>query len=517
MAPTATHHLTRKDYVDDQLNRTLTDGSTTGAGSANGITVILNAAGATALNTATTYIVQLVTRGTGTSSGAYYTVRYDGSWNLQAVSLNGNTSNHPLLVEIAGELVMYNNHATVYPIRAWVNSTYWGQVVINESVFGADATWQTFAGSAFISQNVSVTTAAPVDADHLTRKDYVDTLHANRNVIINGNMDVWQRGNSLGLLAHNSFSADRIGYGKNGTMVHSGARSVLSPTYAQSGTKGNYSLLLDCTTADTVIDAANYNFITYKVEGYDYARLAGGDATLSFWVYATKTGIHCVSFRNGGADRSYVAEYTVNTADTWEKKTITIPLTETGGTWDYTNGAGMVIAWALASGTTYHTTKDVWQTGNYLATSAQVNACDSTANNFRITQIQFERGSSATAFEFKPYADELNRCLRYFEVLEDGTSSFTPFGNLTATVTTSARGWVGFSRKRTSSYTFSHTGNFSLIGAASNAVTTITLDSNSDSSFRMVANVASGLVAGQSVYIAAATDSTARMYVDAEL
>ena len=236
-----------------------------------------------------------------------------------------------------------------------------------------------------------------------------------KNAIINGNFDVWQRGTSFPTLANTDYTADRFQYFKSGAVIHNVNRSTLVPSYAQSGVRSNYSLLADVSTADASIAAGDYSLLNYTVEGYDYARIAGGDATLSFWVYASKTGIHCISFRNDGTDRSYVAEYTVQAVDTWEKVELTIPLTETGGTWDYTNGKGLRIVFALAVGSTFHTTADAWQTGSFLSTANQVNETDSTANNFRIAQVQLERGDVATNFEYKSIADELSRCQRYYQ------------------------------------------------------------------------------------------------------
>ena len=205
--------------------------------------------------------------------------------------------------------------------------------------------------------------------------------------------------------------------------------------------------MADITTADTSIAAGDLTATGYRIEGYDYAQLAGGNATLSFWVKGTKTGIHCVAFQNSAGNRSYVAEYTINTTATWEKKTITVPLTETGGTWDYTNGIGLAIVWTLASGTTFQTTKDTWQTGNYVATSNQVNACDNVANDFRITQVQLEKGDTATPFEYRHFEEEIALCQRYYEKsynidVAPGTTTVTGELRMFAQVLNSAaHGW----------------------------------------------------------------------------
>lgn len=151
------------------------------------------------------------------------------------------------------------------------------------------------------------------------------------------------------------------------------------------------------------------------IEGSNFLNLAQREFTFSFWVKGTKTGIHCVAFRNSGANRSYIGEYTINTTATWEYKTITVSASPTAGTWDYGTGAGLQISWALGVGTDYQTTAGTWQTGNFFGTSNQVNACDSTSNDFRVTGIRIEPGAFATPFVLPDYEQEMGRCGRYYQ------------------------------------------------------------------------------------------------------
>lgn len=239
-----------------------------------------------------------------------------------------------------------------------------------------------------------------------------------RNAIINGDFDIWQRGTSFAAIANNASSADRFKYSKDTTgAVHTITRDTDVPTTAQAGAKINYSFKVDCTTADGAVAAGDTLNLNYNVEGYDFKRFVGQSGTLSFWVKAHKTGIHCVSFQSSGQDRSYVVEYTVSVADTWEYKTITLTFDYAGGTWDYINGIGLRINWALMEGATYQTVAGAWQNGNYFATANQVNACDSTDNNFWLSHVQFEVGANATSFEQRPIQEELALCQRYYEVM----------------------------------------------------------------------------------------------------
>lgn len=235
-----------------------------------------------------------------------------------------------------------------------------------------------------------------------------------KNAIINGAFDIWQRGTSFAAIATGAYSADRWKYFVNGAAVHTVSRSTDVPTVAEAGVLANYSLLVDCTTADASMAAGDFAYIAQVIEGFNWRKFAQRTITLSFWVKATKTGTYCVSLRNSGLDRSYVAEYTVSTTATWEKKTVTFTASPSAGTWDYTTGIGAYLSFALAAGSTYHTTAGAWQTGGYLATSSQVVATDDTANDFRLALVQLEVGSVATAFEIVDIGTELARCRRYW-------------------------------------------------------------------------------------------------------
>uniref|UniRef100_A0A6M3KMU0 Uncharacterized protein n=1 Tax=viral metagenome TaxID=1070528 RepID=A0A6M3KMU0_9ZZZZ len=232
-----------------------------------------------------------------------------------------------------------------------------------------------------------------------------------RNAIINGGMDVWQRGTvTLTSPANNTYFLDRF------VVVHSmgdGTFNLLQSAETPAvGFPFNYSLQLDCTAAESAVAAGERAAFRYKIEGFDFKRFEGETATLSFWVKAVKTGIYCVAFYNAAGNKAYVVEYTINSASTWEKKTATLTF-NSGGTFLYTTGIGLYIEWIIMVGSNFHTTAEAWQSGNYLATSNQVNGLDSTDNNFWLTGVQLELGSVATPFEVRPFAQELDLASRY--------------------------------------------------------------------------------------------------------
>jgi hypothetical protein len=245
----------------------------------------------------------------------------------------------------------------------------------------------------------------------------------NRNAIINGGMDIWQRGTAtLTNPAHGLYFVDRFQLIR---ALGDGTFDLLqSAETPAAGFPFNYSVKIDCTAVETAVAATEFAGIQQKVEGYDFKRFAGETATLSFWVKAVKTGIYCVAFRNTDSSRSYVSEYTINAASTWERKTITLTF-NAGGTWYYTNTVGVTITWMLLCGSTLQiatANKNTWQTGTYIATDAQVNGLDNTNNNFWLTGVQLELGSVATPFEQRPYAHELALCQRYYERIVPGAA-----------------------------------------------------------------------------------------------
>jgi hypothetical protein len=112
--------------------------------------------------------------------------------------------------------------------------------------------------------------------------------------------------------------------------------------------------------------------------------------------------------------------YQISTANTWERKFLTISggINTTFGTWNFTNGLGLSVAWILAAGTNFHTTANTWVSGNFLSTAAQVNCLDLNTNIFAITGVQLETGEVPTTFEYRDIATELAMCKRYYASVE---------------------------------------------------------------------------------------------------
>lgn len=187
----------------------------------------------------------------------------------------------------------------------------------------------------------------------------------------------------------------------SGTAAVTFGKVASAPTSAQSGIYSASCFGMTVTTAQASILSGSYVFQRWVIDGFNYAKIDGQAFTISFWVYATVTGVYCVSPQGGG--NYYVAEYTVNASNTWEYKTITIPAAPTTGSWNYTTGEGLVIYVAIATGASYQGTAGSWGAVQKMATSNQVNGVSSTSNLFRIEHFRVTPGTSAPALSKAPY------------------------------------------------------------------------------------------------------------------
>ena len=249
-----------------------------------------------------------------------------------------------------------------------------------------------------------------------------------RNIIINGDMSIAQRSTSVSsLTSSNTYKTiDRYAteLGSNGTWTQSQSTDV--PT-GQGFAK---SLKMDCTSTGS----GGYLHITQRFEGQNLTYLNKGRSTaesltLSFWVKSAKTGTYIAEFRDTDNTRNISKSYTISSADTWEKKTIVFPGDTSGGL-SNDNGASLELNLWLAAGSS--NTSGTLQTDWASQVSAnravgQVNLGDSTSNDWYITGLQLEAGTTASEFEFLPVDVNLQRCKRYYQLLDDGdaTSAIT--------------------------------------------------------------------------------------------
>jgi hypothetical protein len=181
------------------------------------------------------------------------------------------------------------------------------------------------------------------------------------------------------------------------------------------------SLRVTVSTAATP-SAGQYVFCRQIIEGFNIADLGWGTAsaqtvTASFWVKSSITGAYAVFFINSAEDRSYFSTVTVNSANTWEFKTVTVP-GDTTGTWLTNNSNGIRFGVDLGSGSNYQGTVNAWQSGWRQRSAGTVNFCQNTGATFYITGVQLEAGSVASPFERRDYGRELIMCQRYYQLLQ---------------------------------------------------------------------------------------------------
>jgi hypothetical protein len=238
-----------------------------------------------------------------------------------------------------------------------------------------------------------------------------------KNRIINGGMVIDQRNAGASVTLNNtaSYTLDRWYdrcVGGAGSAVMTVQRSTTAPTGFTN------SKLTTVTTSKS--PAVSEQFWFYQaVEGLNMSDFGMGTAsavtfTLSFWVRASVTGTYSVAFQNSAQNRSYVVTYTVNAANTFEYKTVTIT-GDTTGTWLTDNGVGMYVFFDTGSGSNFNATAGAWTAGTYYRTSGSVSLIANSGATFYITGVQLERGSVATSFDFRDYGRELILCQRYYE------------------------------------------------------------------------------------------------------
>ena len=247
---------------------------------------------------------------------------------------------------------------------------------------------------------------------------------SHRNMIINGGMQVWQRGTSSTALSNsNNYVPDRFNCRAGVGSGHTAIRSTDVPTTGEASFSN--SLKFTVGTGATLSAGNGNNYFYYAMEGYDSNPTKIGTAyakimTISFWVKASVTGVYGFAVSNNDNARTYAGSYTVGSANTWEKHTITIPASGAGGTWDTTNGRAITLLWNWGAGSNFIASSAGWATADDrggVDAGSSIHLVDGTHNGatWYITGVQLELGSVATPFEHKSYGEELARCKRYYQ------------------------------------------------------------------------------------------------------
>jgi hypothetical protein len=204
---------------------------------------------------------------------------------------------------------------------------------------------------------------------------------------------------------------------------------------------------LTSTSAYSVVTSDFFN-LRQAIEGFNVADLGFGTAnastvTVSFWVRSSLTGTFSGVLSNTSFTRCYPFTFTINSANTWEQKSVTVS-GDTSGTWATDNTAGLILTFNLGAGATYLGTAGAWTSSTLVGATGSVNVVGTNGATFYITGVQLEKGSTATSFDYRPYGTELALCQRYYyrQTGQAAGDYFVP--NAYAISTTLAFGYVAF-------------------------------------------------------------------------
>jgi len=249
-------------------------------------------------------------------------------------------------------------------------------------------------------------------------------IGGSRNKIINGAMEINQRGTAA-VAADGAMISDRW------KEIETGGGNMTCQVVADAPASFRNSIKAIASTADDCSQAADEYRLLHRIEGNNVVDLYYGNSgakttTLSFWVKSSLTGNFPVGLENSASNRTHVKQYTINSADTWEKKSVTFVGDETG-TWLITNGVGLMVNFVLGAGSNYTGTIDSWQGSRLYRGSSSVQFMATVNATYFVTGVQLEVGSTATDFEYRSFGEELALCQRYL-YKSQGTHAFTAHG-----------------------------------------------------------------------------------------
>jgi hypothetical protein len=335
------------------------------------------------------------------------------------------------------------------------------------------------------------------------------------NRIINGAMMIDQRNNGASVTPTTSeYTLDRWQLQR----TQASKFSIQQSTTAPAGFKN--SLLATSTSAYSV-GASDYFALLQVIEGFNIADLGWGTAdaqpvTISFRVRCSLTGTFGATLINGGNTRTYGFTYTVNAANTWETKTVTIP-GDTTGTWATDNSAGIKLWFSLGTGSTFNTTAGSWQAGVYLGITGATSVVGTSGATFYITGVQLEKGSTATSFDYRPYGTELSLCQRYYQQF-GGEANYQFYGTGIAQATTASSVLIYHPVTMRTAPSFSSVSATSLqiFGTGGGAVSSLSLDTGATTCSAITA-FRSGLTAANGYMLINNNSTAPRLQFSAEL
>ena len=400
------------------------------------------------------------TTATNLAGGAGGSIPYQSAASTTAMLANGSagqilTSNGTTLaptfesissgsVTLAGDVAGAAN-ANSIGVGAVTSSKIANDTIVDADINSAAAIAYSklSLGTSIVNADISASAAIAYSKLNLTNSvtsadivsvtlNQIPSYESYRNIIINGAMQVAQRGTSTAsITATGYYTVDRFAtiLLTQGTWTH----SVENDAPTGSGLRKSSKIL--CTTADASPAAADTVRFRQHIEGQNVQHIAKGTAsakelTLSFWVKSNLTGTYIAELTDVDNSRQVSAVYSILVSGVWEKKTITYPA-DTTGVFDNDAELSLIVGFWLGSGsnTTSGTLNTVWAaTVEANRAAGQTNLAATVNNYWQITGVQLETGSVATPFEFEPFETTLRKCQRYYFLLgSDSTDGGTLF------------------------------------------------------------------------------------------
>jgi hypothetical protein len=364
----------------------------------------------------------VIQENTGSAASPTWATRatFNATNGLDHGALSGLTDDdHTQYILVAGTRAFTGNQAMgSNKLTGLAAGSTAGDSVRFEQVITEDGA-NPFTGNQAMGSNKLTGLAAGTAAADAVRFDQL-VAAATGNLIINGNFNVWQRGaTTFNQMTDGQYSADRWRFEKPAGAGEIDADRVSSGPSTLSSSKYQLKLTLD--TQDASLAATDLYGIEQRIEGYDCQPLMLGTAnatniTVQFWVKSSLAGTYSFSLANAALDRSYVTNYTIAAADTWEQITLTIA-GDTSGTWINDKGVGLACRWSLGAGANYLGTADTWQGADDWGVSGDADWMGQVAGagkTFQLAQVQVEVGAVANPFIIANFRDELARCQAYF-------------------------------------------------------------------------------------------------------
>jgi hypothetical protein len=351
-----------------------------------------------------------------------------------------------------------------------------------------------------------------------------------KNRIINGDFRIDQRFNGA---ANNNLNGNAVqhvvdrwwGTGTVGPRLRFQRNNTNGPSTSATQLATGFANYFGANTiSSNTVNAADMWRMSQVIEGFNIADLAWGTAsaspvTLSFWSYSSIPGTHGGSIVNIGGNRSYPFSYTINTANTWQYQTITIP-GDTTGSWNTGNDVGMYLFYDLGYGSNWQQSAGSWYSGNYQTANDTVKIVNNANGSFYLAGVQLEKGSQATPFEFRHYTTELQLCQRYLAHFGNYDNEYIGTAFIYSTGTSGTTQSLVFPvkmRTKPTGLVTSGASNFAVAdGDSGSSLTALNLQSSNPSSMTLSFTVGASRTTFRSHTLYAST-SGQYFYVSAEL